>query len=191
MTPNPIETEISQLEANLKEMKIKLAELRKKSPHEVKDYSFTAWNGEQIKLSQLFHGKDDLILIHNMGKQCPYCTVWADGMNGFVPYLEDRASFVLVSNDPIEVQKAFAASRGWKFKMCSSNNTPFFQEMGFTDAKDGSPWPGVSTFRKEKDGKILRIAKAYFGPHDGFCGLWSLFDLLKDGVGDWNPKYQY
>jgi predicted dithiol-disulfide oxidoreductase (DUF899 family) len=31
-----------------------------------------------VRLSELFAGKADLILIHNMGTTCPNCTLWAD-----------------------------------------------------------------------------------------------------------------
>ena len=38
--------------------------------------------------------KRDLIVIHNMGASCPYCTLWADGFNGIYDHLADRAAFV-------------------------------------------------------------------------------------------------
>ena len=40
-------------------------------------------------------------------------------------------------------------------------------------------------------GAIHRIAHASFGPGDPYCGLWHLMGLLKDGVGDWQPKFSY
>jgi hypothetical protein len=51
--------------------------------------------------------------------------------------------------------------------------------------------PGVSTFYRDKGGKITRIAKAPFGPGDPFCGVWHLLALLKDGAADWRPQYKY
>jgi predicted dithiol-disulfide oxidoreductase (DUF899 family) len=61
-----------------------------------------------VQLSDLFGEHEDLIVIHNMGVSCPYCTLWADGFNGLIRHLEDRAAFVMVSPDPPDIQKEFA-----------------------------------------------------------------------------------
>ena len=71
---------------------------------EVKDYEFLDFNNKKIKLSELFGKKKDLIIIHNMGTACAYCTMWADGFNGVHKHLENRAGFVVVSNDKPELQ---------------------------------------------------------------------------------------
>jgi predicted dithiol-disulfide oxidoreductase (DUF899 family) len=47
----------------------------------VQDYVFEGWSGP-VRLSELFAGKRDLFVIHNMGTSCRYCTMWADGFNG-------------------------------------------------------------------------------------------------------------
>ena len=181
--------EIEKMEEGLLERQEKLAELKRQLPAlEVKDYVLQTANGP-AKLSELFGGKPDLIVIHNMGKACVYCTLWADGFNGVHQHLEDRAGFVLVSPDPVDVQREFAQSRGWKFRMASGHGSTFIEDMGFRGEK--SWMPGVSSFFREKSGKIVRIAKAPFGPGDPFCGVWHLIALLKDGAADWHPKYKY
>jgi predicted dithiol-disulfide oxidoreductase (DUF899 family) len=53
---------------------------------EVRNYTFTTIDGE-TSLLDMFGGKDRLLLIHNMGQGCRYCTLWADGFNGFLPHL--------------------------------------------------------------------------------------------------------
>jgi predicted dithiol-disulfide oxidoreductase (DUF899 family) len=157
--------------------------------HEVKDFKLFAPNGKKIHLSDLFGKHDELIVIQNMGKGCPYCTLWADGFNGWTDHLENRAGFALVSsNKPAELKK-FAKSRGWNFKTYSSHGSDFKKYLGFEDAK-GNPNPGVSSFYREK-GRIYNIANDTFGPGDPYCGFWPLTDLLKDGIGDWRPKYKY
>jgi hypothetical protein len=61
--------------------------------------------------------------------------------------------------------------------------------MGFRSEKG---WlPGVSTFYRNDDGSIVRVARAGFGPFDAFCSAWHLFGLLKNGVNGWEPKYRY
>ena len=84
----------------------------KTKPEQVQDYVLKDWNNKNVKLSSLFGKNQDLILVHNMGTRCPYCTMWADGFNGVIDHLQDRTSFVVVSPDSPEVQKEFASSRG-------------------------------------------------------------------------------
>jgi predicted dithiol-disulfide oxidoreductase (DUF899 family) len=166
----------------------RLAELKRRLPREeVRDYALAGWEGP-VKLSELFGSKPDLIVIHNMGTGCRYCTLWADGFNGVRSHLESRAGFVVVSPDKADAQRAFAESRGWKFRMASGQGSTFIEDMGFRGEKS---WrPGVSTFARE-GGKIYRVAKASFGPYDPFCGVWHLMGLLQDGEDGWEPQYRY
>src|SRR4030065_2873826 len=101
----------------------------------VKDYNLLDQQSRKVKFSSLFGKKENLILIHNMGKACTYCTMWADGFNGVVPHLENRAAFAVVSPDPPPVQKKFYNSRKWKFKMLSSKGSTFAKDMGFEGAQ--------------------------------------------------------
>lgn len=180
---------IEKLESKLVEQHEHLAELKRRlPPEEVQDYLLHGPEG-QVRLSQLFHGRRDLIVIHNMGRSCRYCTLWADGFNGLVKPLSDRAAFAVVSPDPVGVQQKFAQSRGWTFPLYSGRGSTFAKDMGFMP-RPGEPWPGVSTFRR-RGARLLRIAKAGFGPFDPFCSAWHLFALLEGGVGDWVPKYRY
>jgi len=181
--------EIEALEQELVERSQRLAELKRSMPRErVTDYSLAGWDGP-VALSALFAGKKDLIVIHNMGKGCRYCTLWADGFNGIWRHLTDRAGFVVCSPDAIETQKAFAAGRGWEFRMVSGQGSSFIEDMGFRGEK--SWMPGVSTFRLAEDGSIERVARAEFGPYDLFCSLWHLVAMLDEGEKGWEPKYTY
>lgn len=188
MSSQTLVRKIRKLEARLVRQHQKLGELKRKRPPEpVGDYTLTGLGGP-AKLSTLFGGHRDLIVVHNMGRRCPYCTMWADGYNGLLPHLENRAAFVVVSPDPPKVQQAFAKSRGWKFRMLSGRGSAFTADMGFMNGRD--PLPGVSAFRR-KGKKTYRIASAPFGPYDPFCAAWHFFDLLSGGVGDWAPKFRY
>lgn len=186
-----LDRELVEAEEELVKAKERLAELRRQLPREeVKDDTLKAWDGGEARLSSFFGDKKDLILIHNMGTGCSYCTMWADGFNGVFHHLENRAGFVVVSPNDCETQKKFALSRGWKFKMYSAKGTSFNKDLGFENEKRGAQ-PGVSVFRKEPDGKIFRVSKAEFGPGDDFCAVWHLFNLLAEGPAGWEPKFSY
>ncbi len=185
-----LNAEISRLEKEIDARKKELAELRRKvPPQDVTDYTFATPAGD-VRLSELFAGKPDLLVVHNMGRKCPYCTLWADGFNGVLPHLENRTAFVVSSPDAPAVQTEFAAGRGWKFRMVSVQASAFAKEMGFQSERGGY-LPGVSSFRKTADGKVQRIAHTYFGPGDDFCSVWHFFDLLAEGVNEWEAQFKY
>ncbi len=163
-------------------------------PQEVADYELAGWNGP-VRLSQLFGDKRDLILIHNMGRECSSCTMWADGFNGVYDHLASRAAFVISSPNTVEVQKAFAAGRGWRFPMVSHAGTTFAEDLGYRKrgeglAEHGGWWPGVSAFRKD-GGRILRVSDTELGPLDDFCVVYHLFEMIPGGDADFVPKYKY
>jgi predicted dithiol-disulfide oxidoreductase (DUF899 family) len=110
-------------------------------PVEVSDYEFSTIEG-QVCLSELFAGKEYLLVIHNMGAGCRYCTLWADGFNGILPHIENHAAFVVASPDDPAAQQKFSTARGWHFRMVSYRDTGFARDMGYR-SDDG--WlPGVS-----------------------------------------------
>ncbi len=193
-TSQDLQAEYAEAWANLEEAKRKLVEVsRRIGPERVEDYELQGREGV-MSLSEMFGDKQDLILIHNMGSECPYCTMWADEFNGVLRHLQDRTAFVVVSPNSVDVQQAVRKTRGWAFEMYSAEGTSFIKDMGFESdgvSYNSNAMPGVSTFRKNADGTIDRIAKDFFGPGDLYCGVWHLFDLLADGVDDWEAQLEY
>jgi hypothetical protein len=61
-------------------------------------------------------------VIHNMGRSCPQCTLWADGFNGIDPNIADRAAFVIASPDPPDAQHSFT--------MVSHQHSSFVADVG-------------------------------------------------------------
>jgi predicted dithiol-disulfide oxidoreductase (DUF899 family) len=158
------------------------------APEEVKDYEFATSAGS-VRLSALFGDKDDLIVIHNMGASCAYCTLWADGYSGIYHHLANRAAFVVSSPDSPDEQRKIAEGRGWTFPMVSHRGTSFAADMGYRSAKGG--WlPGISVFKCEGT-RILRVSDAGCSPGDDFCTVWHILDLLPEGADDWAPKVRY
>lgn len=185
-----INDEVSRLTREVEAAKTKLREAqRRASPQPVEDVELKRPDGSPVRLSGLFGGKKDLILWHNMGRSCVYCTLWADGLRGFAEHLMNRAGFALCSPDEPKVLKEFSEGRGWTFPRVSAAGTGFLREMNMTDEK-GGPMPGLSAFHMEA-GRIVRTGWTYFGPGDDFCAVWPALDLLKNGADGWEPKYSY
>jgi predicted dithiol-disulfide oxidoreductase (DUF899 family) len=178
---------ISELEQQLFKLKQELTELRKAELGQVvEDHELTRLDGSKVRLSELFGDKSDLLTVHNMGKGCNYCTLWADGFVAQAPMIMQRCAFVLVSADDPATAKSFSESRGWNYPVVSGKGSTFTEAMGFL--VDGNVWPGVTSFHKTPDGVIHRVSKSFFGPGDDFCPIWAFFDLLKDGANGWEPE---
>jgi predicted dithiol-disulfide oxidoreductase (DUF899 family) len=178
--------EVFSLEQEIIELQTRLDQLRQRTVRGslVTDYELTSWEGVATPLSSLFGSNNQLILIHNMGMSCSYCTMWADGFNGLLPYLERVAAFVVVSPDDIQTQIAVSAKRGWKFRMLSTKGTSLFADMGF-ELSDKSTWPGVTTLYRDDSGNVRRHSIASFGPGDRFCPVFSFIELLPH-----SPEFQ-
>jgi predicted dithiol-disulfide oxidoreductase (DUF899 family) len=180
--------EISKIEKQIYELTVKLNALRKgSSGDEVQNYAFATLDGE-TSLLDMFGDKDRLLLIHNMGQGCRYCTLWADGINGFLPHLESTMSVFLVSKDSPELQRSFANSRGWRYRLASHGGGDYASEQTVMEGENNMP--GTVVYERSGD-KITRKNAAIFGPGDQFCSLWSLLGLAGLGEADWTPQYKY
>jgi predicted dithiol-disulfide oxidoreductase (DUF899 family) len=188
---SPVPDDVRRLEDEIARLKARLAQLRRSAPRPmVPDYTLRRGDGSPVRLSELFNGKPDLLIIHNMGRSCPYCTLWADGFNGVAEHLASRAGVALVSPDQPATLEKFSKERGWRFPVVSSHGSPFTRDLGF-EPETGKQWPGASGLRRNADGSIVRVAAATFGPGDDFCSVWHLFDLLAEVADGWQPKDSY
>ena len=181
-------TEAEELEREIMEKAQRLAVLRRAEPDvEVEDYAFQTPDGE-VRLSGLFGGRGRLLMIHNMGQGCRYCTLWADGINGVLQHLEDAMAVALVSKDPPEIQRRIALDRGWKFRIASHGGSNYMAEqcaMG-----DHSNYPGAAVYQR-KDDKIMRCSRTSFGPGDLYSPMWHFLGLAGLGMSDWTPQFHY
>ncbi|WP_064094338.1 DUF899 family protein [Rossellomorea aquimaris] len=187
MTIYEVTKQIQSLELEIMTKKKQLAELRKEQSLQiVENYMFQTVDHYTITLKELFKDKNQLIIIHNMGSTCRYCSMWADGFNGIYHHLLPSCEFVLSSPDDPIVQEDFAASKGWSFPMVSSKESTFSEDLGFKNEQGFMP--GVSTFTKDTEGTIFHHHSAFFGPHDEYCVTYSLLDLLPSGSEDFVPQ---
>ena len=181
-------SEIADLEGQIGELVMRLGELRKASPRaKVRNYSFATLDGVTT-LTDLFGDHDKLLVIHNMGQGCRYCTLWADGFNGLLPHLESVISVVLVSKDAPEIQRRFANARAWRFRLASHSGGDYIREQSVVEGNDNMP--GAVLYERETD-DIYRKNVCIFGPGDLYCSMWNLLGLAGMGVSDWTPQFAY
>ena len=95
-----------------------------------------------------------------MGQGCRYCTLWADGFNGFLPHLEATMSVLLVSKDSPEVQRRFANSRGWRFELACHGGGDYIREQSVQLGQDNMP--GVVLYQRSGD-TIMRKNRSCSG----------------------------
>lgn len=180
--------EIQQTEQQIAALIKKLNELRREHCGDaVHNYTFNTLDGE-VPLLDLFADHKRLLLIHNMGQGCRYCTLWADGFNGLLSHLESAMSVVLVSKDAPDVQREFANSRGWRFRLASHGGGDYIREQSVAPGEDNTP--GAVVYEREGD-TIFRRNSCVFGPGDIYCSMWSLLGLAGLGEGDWTPQFNY
>lgn len=179
---------IQEIEMKIYELHQELNELRKaETGTPVPEYTFATQNGD-VTLSELFGNRDQLLAIHNMGQTCIYCTIWADGLNGLLPHLEDAMAVVLVSRDAPHVQREFANARGWRYRLASHGGGSYIQEQSVSKGQDN--YPGAVLYQKDGD-RILRRSSTIFGPGDSYCALWPLLGMAGQSEEDWSPKFSY
>lgn len=168
------EFELKSME--LEKLKDEVEELRKKLPiTEINDYVFIDNEGKEVKLSSLFNDGETLIMVHNMGRQCPYCTTWADGFSDSYYRIAEKVPFIVTSKENYKKQRDNIKERNWKFKMVSSENNSFLEDLHFRDGNIQNP--GLMLLTKDKEGKIFKGTMYIFGPGDDFGMLWHILNL--------------
>jgi predicted dithiol-disulfide oxidoreductase (DUF899 family) len=178
--------EITKLETEIRDRMILLNELRaNQSGTVVSNYDFETLDGKTTLLD-LFGERRQLLMIHNMGEGCRYCTLWADGFNGLLDHLESAFAVVLTSKEPVDTQRRFANSRGWRFRLASHGSGDYMTEQ--TVLQDNMP--GAVVYEREGD-TIYRKNNCVFGPGDIYCAMWSLLGLAGKTEDDWTPQYRY
>ena len=179
---------IVEIEKQIGKLTGELNALRKsRTGTPVPNYTFATLTG-QASLRDLFGRNDKLLAIHNMGQDCSYCTLWADGFNGLLAHLESALSVVLLSKDPPDVQRRFANARGWRFRLASHGGGVYMREQSVVTGQIN--FPGAVVYQREDD-IILRQNACEFGPGDLYCSMWSLLGLAGLGEEEWSPQFAY
>jgi predicted dithiol-disulfide oxidoreductase (DUF899 family) len=160
------------------------------------DYVFQWANegkvGQRVKLSELFGGKDTLLLYSfmfgpNWDKPCPSCTSLMDGFDRTWYSVAQDASFAAIAKAPAEKINAWAKERGWsQIPLLSGYESPFQADYKCQDpAKDDMQWPVMHAFRK-RDGKIFHFwgTETMSNHVDTVWPYWNLLDFTPEGRAD-------
>ena len=182
-----------------------LSQLRRDLPWEKveKNYLFNGADGEE-SLADLFDGRSQLIVYHFMfdpdwNEGCKSCSLLADHYEPSIVHLKNRdVTMVTVSRAPLEKLQAFQKRMGWGFKWVSSSGNDFNhdyhvtftpEEMDSSNAYynyESGPFgvaeaPGISVFRKGKNGDIFHTYSSYARGLDMFLGVYHLLDIVPEG----------
>jgi predicted dithiol-disulfide oxidoreductase (DUF899 family) len=160
------------------------------------DYVFQWANedkvGQRVKLSELFGGKDTLLLYSfmfgpNWDKPCPSCTSLMDGFDRTWYSVAQDAAFAAIAKAPAEKISAWAKERGWsQIPLLSGYESPFRADYKCQDpAKDDMQWPVMHAFRK-RNGKIFHFwgTETMSNHVDTVWPYWNLLDFTPEGRAD-------
>jgi len=157
----------------------RLAAARRRLPHhEIEDrYRFTTPAGP-ARLSDLFEGRDQLIVYHHMLRPadpdpCSGCAMFADSLPHLAHLHARNTSLVMVSRAPLAEIEAFKARMGWTMPWVETDDG-FNADFGVTGGF------GLNVFLRE-NGTIWRT---YFTDGRGVEALgsvWSFLDLTPYG----------
>jgi predicted dithiol-disulfide oxidoreductase (DUF899 family) len=106
-----------------------------------KDYRFDTDDGQK-SLAELFDGRSQLLIYHFMfgpsyEAGCPVNSSIADSVDGVLPHLHARdATFLLVSQAPLEKLQAYKRRMGWSLPWVSSARTDFNFDLGFSHTEE-------------------------------------------------------
>lgn len=124
---------------------------------------------------------------HIMGAEdwdnvCSNCSFWGDGINGQLPHLQQKLSFVGISKYPINRLKEVKKVKKWEFPVLSSAKNSFNLDFGVEPSPDeaakqkcssynyGSGFkffvpqlPGFSVFFKKPDDSVVYHTYSTYG----------------------------
>jgi predicted dithiol-disulfide oxidoreductase (DUF899 family) len=169
-----------------------------------KVYVFDGPDG-QVRLSDLFGGKSQLIVQHFMfdpdwDEGCKSCSFMADHMDPAVVHLAHRdTAFAAVSRAPLNKLLAYKHRMKWGFNWVSSLNCDFNRDfhVSFTDDerqdktcrynfRDGVSFPareapGISVFVMDDGGNLYHTYSVYGRGLECVMTTYDLLDMVPKG----------
>ncbi|MFT4039851.1 MAG: DUF899 family protein, partial [Thermomicrobiales bacterium] len=116
-----------------------------------------------------------------------------DGINGAVPHVNQRVTFVAAAASPLPRIMEAARARGWDtVRFVSTDGTTFNRDY-LAESADGEQLPMFNVF--QRDGETIRHfwgSELFYAPTDPgqdprhvdcIDAIWSMFDLAPEGRG--------
>ena len=173
------------------------------------DYQFHGPDGE-VKLSELFEGKSQLLIYHAMwgpndDSPCGGCSYVMDHIDAArLRFQHHDIAFAAVSRASLSRFRAFKERMGWKFRWLSSDGTSFNFDFGVSfrreDLDRGDVYynfktqklrsedqPGMSAFYRNEAGEIFRTYSTYERGLDLLMGAYNFIDLTAKGRNEASP----
>ncbi len=169
------------------------------------DYHFTAEDGADVTLAELFGRHDALVVYSYMfGPEreapCPMCTSLMGGLDHKIADIRQRVAIAFTARSPIERLVAAKRARGWSALPVYSDASGEFTRA-YVSADDGD-MPAYNVFTR-RDGVIRHFWSEEIGGDMADPGqdprgavemdpLWLVLDTVPDGRGtDWHPSLAY
>lgn len=140
-----------------------------------RDYVFASTTRSDLHLVDLFEGRDQLIVYHNMLTEshiCPGCSFVSDNLMNDFSHLHARdTNFVMVARAGVARIEAVKARLGWTFPWVSCEGTTFHED--FVTAQDNAAF-GLSVFMRQGP----RVFQTWFTSGRGVEQASNTFNLL-------------
>jgi predicted dithiol-disulfide oxidoreductase (DUF899 family) len=159
------------------------------------DYVFQWANdgkvGRNVRFSQLFGGKDTLLLYSFMygpswDKPCPSCTSLMDGFDRTWYSVSRNAAFAAIAKAPARKINAWARKRGWsQIPLVSGFKSTYQADYKCQGDTDDMQLPVMHVFMK-RDGKIFHFwgTETMMNHVDTVWPYWNLMDFTPEGRPD-------
>ena len=147
--------------------------------------------GQRVKFSELFGGKNSLLLYSfmfgpNWDKPCPSCTSLMDGFDRSWYQVSQDAAFAAIAKAPAEKINAWAKGRGWsQIPLLSGYQSPFQADYKCQGETDDKQFPAMLVF-KQRGGKIFLFwsTEGMSNHVDTVWPYWNLMDFTPQGRPD-------
>jgi predicted dithiol-disulfide oxidoreductase (DUF899 family) len=147
--------------------------------------------GERVKFSELFGGKDTLILYSFMfgpgwDKPCPSCTSLMDGFDRAWYSVSQDAAFAAIAKAPPERIAAWAKERGWsQIPLVSGAQSSFQADYKCQGENDDMQLPVMLVFKRQGGKIFLSWSTEGMSNHvDTVWPYWNLLDFTPEGRPD-------
>jgi predicted dithiol-disulfide oxidoreductase (DUF899 family) len=145
--------------------------------------------GQRVKFSELFGGKDTLIIYSwmfgpNWDKPCMSCTSLMDGFDRAWYSVSQDAAFVAIAKAPPDKIDAWAKPRGWtQIPLLSGHDATFQADYKCQEpGNDDMQWPVMLVFRKQEGGIFHFWSTETSSNHvDTVWPYWNLMDFTPEG----------